>query len=133
MNRITATVTAIEKADHITIVAFESEGQKLSMMALELSDDIGIGTCVILAVKASHIVIAKGFEGMLSTSSQLGATVTAVKNGTLLCSIKLRLGSHELESIITRASSLRMALTAGDEVTALIKASELSIVEVCDD
>lgn len=131
MNRIAATVTAVEKADHITIAAFESEGQSLSMMALELGDDIAVGSRVTLAVKASHIVIAKAFTGMLSTSGRLNAVVLSVDNGTLLCSVKLRIGSHTLESIITRASSLRMNLAPGDEVTALIKASELSIVEVC--
>lgn len=133
MNRIIATVTAIERSDHITIVAFDSEGQKLSMMALDLGDEICIAKKVVLCVKASHIVIAKGFEGMLSTSTQLNATVTAVENGALLCNVRLRIGSHELESIITRASSQRMGLAAGDRVTALIKASELSIAEVCSD
>lgn len=133
MNRIAATVTAIERAHHITIVAFESEGQTLNMMALDLGGEIAAGKRVTLGVKASHIMIAKAYEGMISTSNQLQATVTGVTNGELLCSLKLRIGSHTLESIITRASSLRMGLEAGDEVKALIKASELSIVEVLDD
>ena len=133
MNRIAATVTAVEKVDHISIASFESEGQTLNMMALDLSEDIRIGKCVTLAVKASHIMIAKDYEGMLSTSNQLEATVTNVTNGALLCSLKLQIGSHLLESIITRASSQRMGLKTGDKVKALIKASELSIVEVSRD
>jgi molybdopterin-binding protein len=130
MNRIHASVTAITSVDNITIVSFESNGQPMRMMALELDETLEPGASVILGVKASGISLAKQVEGQLSISNRLDVTVEAVKNGALLCSVRLRFGDIPLESIITRESSQRMNLQPGDRVTALIKASELSVLEM---
>ena len=130
MNRLEATVTAIECVDDITVIAFDAASMPMRMMALGLTAPLEVGSKVLLGVKASNISLAKGLKGMLSTSNQLDATIEAIKNGTLLCSVKLSIGPFLLESIITRASSERMQLQQGDTVTALIKSSELSIVEV---
>ena len=130
MNRMEATVTAIENVDNITVVSFDAASMPMRMMALGLTVPLEVGTQVLLGVKASNISLAKDLGGMLSTSNQLNATIEAINNGTLLCSVKLRIGPFFLESIITRASSERMQLQEGDTVTALIKSSELSIVEV---
>lgn len=130
MNRIIASVTAIKSVDNITVVSFESNGQPMRMMALELDKTLTPGSRVTLGVKASNISLAKAFEGMLSISNRLDVTVEEVKNGALLCSVKLRFGDALLESVITRESSQRMDLKAGDRVTALIKASELSVLEM---
>ncbi|WP_200764022.1 TOBE domain-containing protein [Nitrosophilus alvini] len=82
-----------------------------------------------LGVKATNIALAKNLDGQLSISNQLTCTIEQINNGELLSSVKLRIGSHLIESIITRESSLRMNLKTGDIVVALIKASELSIIE----
>jgi len=128
MNRVNAVITAIESHEGITIVGFESAGQPMRMMALELDPALRVGLGVSLGVKASSIAIAKAFEGELSITNRLGVTIEEVTNGELLCSVKLRFGEALLESVITRASSERMALKAGDAVTALVKASDLSIL-----
>jgi molybdopterin-binding protein len=130
MNRIHASVTAITSVDNITIVSFDACGEPMRMMALELDKTLEPDANVVLGVKASGISLAKQVEGQLSISNRLDVTVEAVNNGALLCSVKLRLGDILLESIITRESSLRMDLQPGDRVTALIKASELSVLEM---
>ncbi len=130
MNHITATVTAIESMDDLTIVSFEAEGQTMRMMGLGLTLPIVVGSPVTLAAKASNIALAKDLKGELSTSNQLECVIESINNGQLLSSIKLRFGDALLESITTRTSALRMGLKAGDVVTTLIKASELSIIKV---
>ena len=130
MNQIPAIVTAIESMDDLTIVTFEAEGQTMRMMGLGLTLPIVVGSPVLLAAKASNIALAKELKGMLSTSNQLDAVIESVKMGEMLCSVKVRVGSVLLESITTRASALRMDLKVADSVSALIKASELSIVKV---
>ncbi|MCJ7766073.1 MAG: TOBE domain-containing protein, partial [Thiovulaceae bacterium] len=57
-------------------------------------------------------------------------TIERIDMGELLCSIKFYFSGHLLESIITGDSALRMQLAVGDTVVALIKSSELSILEV---
>jgi molybdopterin-binding protein len=130
MNKIPATVTAIESTENITVVSFESYGQPMRMMALELDKALSVGANVILGARASNIALAKGLEGIISISNRLDVTVESINNGALLCSVKLRFGEALLECVITRESSQRMELKAGDRVTALIKASELSVLEM---
>ncbi len=130
MNKIDAKVEAIESLENITVVSFSSFGQALKMMSLELDKNIKIGSKVTLGVKASSISIAKNLSTELSISNQLQTTVISVNNGILLTSIKLRFEDFILESIITLESSKRLSLHEGDTVIALIKSSDLSILEV---
>ena len=128
MNHISATIKSIEAFDGITIVAFETEGQQMKMMALELAADLDVGSEVILGVKASNISIAKAPLGRVSISNQPNITIETVDNGKLLSVVSFRLGRQLLESIITRDSSERLDLQVGDKAIALIKSSELSIL-----
>ena len=130
MNIIDAKVSNIESAEGISIVTFEAFGSELRMMSLGLNTPIEVGSEVLLGVKASSIALAKNLRGSLSTSNQLVCRIERLKKGALLCSVKLLFGESILESIITKNSSLMMELEEGDEVIALIKSSELSILEV---
>jgi molybdate transport system regulatory protein len=100
------------------------------MMSLELNKNIKIGADVTLGVKASSISLAKNLSTGLSISNQLQTTIISVNNGTLLASIKLRFEDFILESIITLESSKRLSLHEGDTIVALIKSSDLSILEL---
>ncbi len=130
MNQISATVTGIRCVDNINIVTFEAAGQTMRMMALELNNTLGIGSKVILGAKATNIALAKKKNGLLSISNQLGVTIESINQGELLSSVKFNFAGSVLESIITRESASRMALQAGDAIIALIKSSELSILEI---
>ena len=131
MNRISATVTDIEACDGITLISFMASGQPMRMMALEIDDRLQKGSKVILGVKASHIALAKNPPGEMSISNRLRAEIVSIENGRLLSSVKFHLGGESIESIITLESSRRMNLRQGDEIIALIKSSELSILESC--
>ena len=133
MSKIEATITEIKNTENLNIVKFDFDGIALKMMSLDLSDNSKIGSRVVLSVKPTHIALAKEFSGVLSYSNQIKAKIIECENGQLLSAIKLELNDTVLESIITLDSSLRMALKVDDEVTMLIKASELSISEVLDD
>jgi len=129
MNRIPATITAIKAHDGITVISFTAAEQPMRMMALEIDDSLKRGSEVILGVKASNIALAKNPVGLMSISNRLDVTIEHINNGTLLSSVKFRLGDTLIESVITLDSSHRMNLQQGDTVVALIKSSELSILE----
>jgi molybdopterin-binding protein len=67
---------------------------------------------------------------MLSYSNQLSARVKAIESGELLARIVLDISGNRLESLITIASSERLGLKVEDEVTALVKATEISVSRV---
>ncbi len=133
MSSLSATVSQIDSCDSLHIVKFDLYGETLSMMSLDLQKEVTIGAKVKLLIKPSHIAIGKNFTGDTSYSNRLDATIASIENGALLSSIKLQFKDTHLESIITRNSSDRMDLQAGERVTAFIKASEVSIGALIDD
>lgn len=128
MNYIEAVITEINSVDNINIVTFKAQEQELCMMSLELDGSLSVGSNVVLGVKATSIALAKALNAELSISNQLKVKIKSVNNGQLLSSIKLLFADTKIESVITQKSSSKMKLKEGDEVIALIKASELSIV-----
>jgi len=129
MNKLEAVVSKIDSLDNLTIAQFDFKGINLSMMSLELSD-IYVGKSVILKVNASHISIAKKFSGDISLSNKLNCIIDKLDKGILLSSLKLNVKGIIITSIITTNSVNRMNLEENDEVTAFVKASDLSIQKV---
>jgi len=134
MNRFQATITQIESEGSLHIVTFDFEGTQLRMMSLELGAEVRVGCVVMLTIKSTYIALAKSaietFAESVSYTNLIPATIMEIRQGKLLSSIELDAGGYRLESIITRSSAERMRLAAGEVVTMLIKASELSIIEV---
>ncbi|MDX1808985.1 MAG: TOBE domain-containing protein [Sulfurospirillaceae bacterium] len=130
MNEVKAEVVKIDNLENLNIVTLSFGDIPLVMMGLELANGVKIGSMVELSVKPTHVAIAKEFSGMISFSNKLNARIIGVENGKLLSSIKLIVGETIFESIVSLNSSKNMNLQVDDEVTLLIKASELFIRKV---
>lgn len=64
----------------------------------------------------------------LSARNQLTGKVTGVKLGTVMAEIVVELaGGQELVSVITRGSAERLNLQSGDQVTVIIKSTEVML------
>jgi molybdopterin-binding protein len=63
----------------------------------------------------------------LSTRNQLAGKVTGVKLGTIMSEITVDVGGQSITAAITRASAEELELAAGDDVTVLIKATEVML------
>jgi molybdopterin-binding protein len=64
---------------------------------------------------------------MLSARNQFKGTVKSVKLGTTMAEVVVAVGGIEVVSAITRASAEALNLQPGDEVQAIIKATEVII------
>ncbi len=133
LNKIKAIVKNIDHHDGVNIVEFDFQGIKLSMISLELTSEIQVGTKVILGVKPSHITLAKNLSGQISASNNFETTITNIEQGKLLSVVNMQVFNTNFESLITVNSVQRMDLKTGDKITVLIKAGELYIKEVCSD
>jgi molybdopterin-binding protein len=133
MSPFIARIKKINNIDILNIVEFDFAGKTLKMMSLDLNKDVQIGKKVKLAVKPTNISIGKNLIGEISLSNQIVANIKSIENGQLLSSIILEVNDTTFESIITAASSKRMNLQENEQVTILIKASDLSILEVLND
>ena len=61
----------------------------------------------------------------LSARNQLRGTVTSVKLGGVMAEVVVRVGENEIVSVVTRTSVEEMGLAEGDEVTAIVKSTEV--------
>jgi len=66
-------------------------------------------------------------EVEISARNQIPGRVTAIALGGVMAEVRVQIGAQELVSVITRASIERMGVKVGDEVVAVIKATEVMI------
>lgn len=130
LNSIVAKVKKINNYDGINLVEFDFDGTILSMMSLELPNEIQEGTKVILGVKPSHVTIAKSYALEVSYSNKIRSVVYDIQEGELLCNVIMSCNQTRIESLITKRSKENMHLKVGDKVATLIKSSELFIKEI---
>jgi molybdopterin-binding protein len=64
---------------------------------------------------------------MLSARNQIPGTVKSVKLGGVMAEVVIVHGDIEIVSAITRASAEELGLKAGDQVTAVIKSTEVLV------
>jgi molybdopterin-binding protein len=64
---------------------------------------------------------------MLSARNQFKGKVKSVNLGDVVAEVIVSVGKIEIVSVISRASADRLALKVGDEVTAVIKSTEVLI------
>ena len=63
----------------------------------------------------------------LSARNKLPGTVKSVVLGTVMAEIVVDVGGHEVVSAITRHAAENLSLQSGDDVTVVIKATEVLI------
>ena len=65
----------------------------------------------------------------LSARNQLKGTVTSVTGGTVMAEVVVDVGGQEVVAAITRASAESLNLVKGDDVTVVIKATEVILAK----
>jgi molybdopterin-binding protein len=63
----------------------------------------------------------------ISARNQLKGTVTSVTLGTVMAEVAVDVGGQEIVSAITRTSAEQLGLAEGQEVTVVIKATEVML------
>lgn len=61
----------------------------------------------------------------ISARNRLRGSIASLKSDGLMAEVVLRIGDQELVAVITRSSADRLGLALGDEVFAVIKATEV--------
>lgn len=132
MNKFQCSVSKIENIESLNLVYFSFKSTTISMVSLDLSENITTNRKVILSLKPTNITLAKNFEGLLSSSNKLLGKIVYIEQGKLLSSVVCEVFDTQIESIITTNSLKQMKLAIDDEITLLFKASDISILEVVD-
>ena len=136
MNQLRGRIIGIESNDHVSLVDVEVSGDTFSAMLLETPDSapyLAIGNEVQLLFKETEVSLAKNLSGQISLRNRVQGRVRAVRSGGILSEVLLEYRGQTLTSIITTRSIKRLDIQQGDEVEALIKANEVSLMEVSSD
>jgi len=131
MNRLPATVCGVTACDGIALVDVRvGELDCTAMLVGEPApaDRYPVGSHVTLAFKELEVSLAKRLAGEISLRNRLPCRVTALNTGELLTRVDLVFGRYPLSALITSRSAQQLTLAPGDEVEALIKANEMTLL-----
>lgn len=65
----------------------------------------------------------------ISGRNKLPGVIKGVTIGTVMTEVVIEIGSHQVVAVITRGSAEELGLKAGDNVTALIKATSVMVIK----
>jgi molybdopterin-binding protein len=63
----------------------------------------------------------------LSARNHLPGTIDEIQWGDVMVHVTVKVGTHVIESVITKRSAEEMGLKKGDSVTAVVKATEVML------
>ena len=90
--------------------------------------NLKVGKKVVFIFKAPSVILSKDESLKMSAANQLKGKVIEAKIGSVNAEIVLAINDHQtLTSIITKDSAMEMKIGVGDELTAIIKSSQIII------
>ncbi len=131
MNRLSGIISKIQHSGAILLADVDVDGQNFSAMLIESAtrpEWLQEGNSIDLVFKETEVSLAKGLSGMISMRNRMKCTVTYVERGELLSKISLQFLKYAITSAITTRSVDSLDLKIGDEVEALVKANEVSLM-----
>ncbi len=132
MNELRGRIAAVETNGFVSLVDVAVGSDTFTAILLETPASapyLAAGREVLVLFKEPEVSLAKNLSGLLSLRNRLRARVQGIRGGEILSEVKLDYQGQTLTSIITTRAVERLALQAGDEVEALVKANEVSLQE----
>jgi molybdate transport system regulatory protein len=133
MNRLEAKILRVQSSQHISLVSLEAQGDEFSCVVIETpetADYLEAGKRVHILFKETEVAIAKGLKGGISLRNRLAATIKTIHKGRVLTELVLDYKGLDIGAIVTSRSADELRLAVGDQVLGLVKANEVSIMEI---
>ncbi|MFI5663211.1 molybdopterin-binding protein [Streptomyces sp. NPDC051684] len=130
-NQIPGTVTAVTTGEAMASVKVRLDGGQnlVSAITVDAVKDLGIseGSAVSALVKSTEVALTTGAVEGLSIRNRLPGTVRDIAAGTAMATVKVDVAGGQLTAAITKEAVTDLGLTVDSPVTALIKATEVSL------
>lgn len=133
MNTLRGLITGIEFNDHVSLVDVDVSGDSFTATLLETPEDapyLKVGNTVDVLFKETEVSLAKNLSGLISLRNRVATTVKLVRSGVILSEVVLDYRGQTISSIITTRSIRRLEIKLGDQIEAMVKANEVSLMEV---
>jgi len=132
MNKLPGIITQIQKSGAIMLVDIDVEGHSFSAMLIEsvvspqwLQKD----SHTYIIFKETEVSLAKGLSGKISMRNRMMCNVIRIDRGELLSKITLQFQKYIIASAITTRSVDSLQINVGDEIEALVKANEVTLMQ----
>jgi molybdate transport system regulatory protein len=131
-NQLRGTVSNVSTGSVMAEVQIEVGGQDFVAAVTKHSvERLGLkqGDAVTVLVKATEVMLAKSSSTYeeLTTRNQIPGKVTAVETGSVMAEVQIQIEGGELVAAVTKHSVERLGLSQGDDVIALVKATEVML------
>ena len=113
------------------LVDVDVNGHGFSAMLIESASNpqwLKTGNNVDLVFKETEVSLAKGLSGKISMRNRMMCKVLEINRGALLCTITLKFQHYTITSAITTRSADFLQIILGEEIEALVKANEISLM-----
>lgn len=132
MNRLSGKISKIQQSGAIILVDVDVDGHGFSALLIESATQLEwlkSGNTIEVVFKETEVSLAKNLSGMISMRNRMKCTVQQVNRGELLSLVNLQFLNYTVTSAITSRSVDLLDLKVGDEVEALVKANEVSLMK----
>lgn len=132
MNKLHGIISKIQQSGAILLVDMDVDGHGFSAMLIESATQpewLQTGNTVDIVFKETEVSLAKNLSGLISMRNRMKCTVQHIERGELLSKVILKFQQYIIISAITTRSVDSLQLTIGDEVEALVKANEVSLMK----
>lgn len=131
MNKLTGIITQIQQSGAILLVDVDVDNHRFSALLIESSGKpewLQQGRTVNLVFKETEVSLARNLSGLISMRNRMMCIIQKVERGELLSKITLQFLNHTITSAITTRAVDSLQISAGDEIEALVKANEISLM-----
>jgi molybdate transport system regulatory protein len=131
MNKLSGIISRIQQSGAILLVDVDVDGHGFSAMLIESATQpewLQTGNTIDLVFKETEVSLARNLSGLISMRNRMRCTVQHIDRGELLSKVILQFQKYVVTSAITTRSVDSLDLKIGDEVEALVKANEVSLM-----
>jgi molybdate transport system regulatory protein len=132
MNKLPGRIKQIQKSGAIMLVDVDVNGHGFSVLLIESvihPQWLQTGNIISLVFKETEVSLAKGLSGKLSLRNRMICTVQQIERGELLSKITLQFQQYSIASAITTRAVDSLQIKVGEEIEALVKANEVSLMQ----
>ena len=132
MNKLTGIITKIQQSAAILLVDVAVDGHGFSALLIESATHpewLRTGNTIDLVFKETEVTLAKDLSGIISMRNRMKCKVISIERGGLLSRILLNFQNYTIASAITTRAVDALHLTIGEEVEALVKSNEISLMK----
>ncbi|CAN5385824.1 TOBE domain-containing protein [soil metagenome] len=130
MNILQGTISAVKTDGSLSLVKVKAKNNIITSLSIDTpqhSDFLQVGKEVNIVFRETEVILAKQLQGLISVQNKLDCIVAHIEKGELLCKITLDFQGTNIISIITRNAFDQLLITEKENISALIKSTEVSI------